>query len=102
MEQLEKLQRGIESKLKQGAEGLDIGYWESLLSQLKAHSARGRLRDKHQEKLRDKLRALKAEQLEKAGGEEYGGLDPRDDVMAKASSSAKTGQAKDRCVDILL
>ena len=47
VEQLDMLQKSIEQKLKERAEGVDIGYWESLLSQLKAHSARGRLRDKH-------------------------------------------------------
>ena len=39
-----------------------MGYWESLLSQLKAHLARARLRDKHSENLRRKLELLKAEQ----------------------------------------
>ena len=44
-----------------------MGYWESLLSQLKAHLARARLRDRHSENLRKKLEMLKAEQL---GGDE--------------------------------
>ena len=44
-------------------EGIDVGYWESLLSQLKAHLARARLRDRHSENLRKKLELLKAEQL---------------------------------------
>ena len=35
VEQLEALQTGIEAKLLQRQEGIDIGYWESLLSQLK-------------------------------------------------------------------
>ena len=35
MEQLEQLQTQIEKKLEERAEGLDIGYWESLISQLK-------------------------------------------------------------------
>jgi len=46
---------------------LDIGYWESLISQLKAHTARGRLRDRHQQLLRSKLAQLKAEQFGKTG-----------------------------------
>ena len=41
---------------------MDVGYWESLLSQLKAHLARARLRDKHSESLRRKLELLKNEQ----------------------------------------
>ena len=47
------------------SEGVDVSYWESLLSQLKAHLARARLRDKHKDHLRQKLELLKAEQ---AGG----------------------------------
>jgi hypothetical protein len=69
VEQLEQLQHQIEGKLSDRTEGVDIGYWESLLSQLKAHTARGRLRDRHQQLLRSKLAQLKAEQLGKAGSE---------------------------------
>lgn len=60
--QLDELRGRIESKIEQKADGVDIGYWESLLSQLKAHMARVRLKDKHQENLRAKLEALKQEQ----------------------------------------
>jgi len=67
VEELEKLQTGIEAKLKMKAEGLDISYWESLISQLKAHTARGRLKDRHQQLLRSKLAQLKAEQLGRTG-----------------------------------
>lgn len=42
---------------------MDVGYWESLLSQLKAFLARAGLRDRHQELLRSKLYKLKLEQL---------------------------------------
>jgi len=62
VEQLVDLQAMIEGKLSERAEGLDISYWESLLSQLKAHTARARLRDQHQKNLRSKLELLKAEQ----------------------------------------
>jgi len=89
VEQLEALQTGIEAKLLQRQEGIDIGYWESLLSQLKAHSARGRLRDKHQIKLKDKLAKLKAEQMEKAVEEGVNEeLDPRDAMMARSKERA--------------
>ncbi|GFG36361.1 hypothetical protein Cfor_01990 [Coptotermes formosanus] len=60
--QLEALQLQIETKISGKPEGVDIGYWESLLSQLKAHMARARLRDRHQENLRHKLEMLKAQQ----------------------------------------
>ena len=62
--QLDELRKKIEQKISNQADGLDVGYWESLLSQLKAHMARARLRDKHQENLKQKLEILKREQEE--------------------------------------
>ncbi|XP_041368243.1 cactin-like [Gigantopelta aegis] len=59
--QLRLLEDQIKDKLK-GGEGIDIGYWESLLQQLKAHMARTRLRERHQDVLRQKLHKLKQEQ----------------------------------------
>lgn len=61
-QQLEELRRKIESKIEAKTDGVDVGYWESLLSQLKAHMARARLKDKHQSNLRSKLELLKHEQ----------------------------------------
>ena len=52
----------LESKLAGPTTGIDVGYWESLLSQLKAHQARARLRERHRLNLRQKLELLKAEQ----------------------------------------
>jgi hypothetical protein len=52
--QLEELQLLIE-KISGKPESVDIGYWESLLSQLKPHMARARLRDRHKDNLRHKL-----------------------------------------------
>ena len=70
-EQLAQLQIQIENKLAQRSEGIDVGYWESLLSQLKAHLARARLRDRHSENLRRKLALLEAEQgMDEAGPHE--------------------------------
>lgn len=63
-QQLEELRTKIEQKIESKCDGVDIGYWESLLSQLKAHMARARLKDKHQENLRAKLELLKQEQME--------------------------------------
>lgn len=60
--QLLALHDQIMKKITNGEEGIDIGYWESLLSQLKAQMARARLRDRHQENLRRKLFQLKQEQ----------------------------------------
>lgn len=63
-QQLDELKIKIETKISSKSDGVDIGYWESLLSQLKAHMARARLRDQHQENLRHKLELLKSEQIE--------------------------------------
>lgn len=60
--QLEALQTQIEQKISGRRDGVDIGYWESLLSQLKAHRARARLRERHRHNLRRKLQLLKREQ----------------------------------------
>lgn len=59
--QLVALEVQMKNKLK-GGEGVDVGYWESLLQQLKAHIGRTRLRERHQEVLRQKLFKLKQEQ----------------------------------------
>ncbi|KAK7580577.1 hypothetical protein V9T40_001206 [Parthenolecanium corni] len=60
--QLDSLRKQIEAKIDSREKGVDIGYWESLLSQLKAHVARARLRDRHQDNLKKKLELLKAQQ----------------------------------------
>ncbi|XP_052785051.1 splicing factor Cactin-like [Mya arenaria] len=65
--QLLLLEDQMKKKL-QGGEGVDVGYWESLLQQLKAHMAKTRLRERHQEVLRRKLFKLKQEQgIESSG-----------------------------------
>lgn len=63
--QLNELKSKIESKISNHTDGLlDVGYWESLLSQLNSHMARARLRDRHQENLKIKLELLKRDQEE--------------------------------------
>ncbi|CAH1640506.1 unnamed protein product [Spodoptera littoralis] len=76
--QLEALQTQIEQKISGRHDGVDVGYWESLLSQLKAHMSRARLRDRHQTNLRRKLQLLKQEQgVQPARGDQsaHGDLD---------------------------
>lgn len=69
--QLIELQNKIDSKLSSGINGLDIGYWESLRSQLKSHLAKARLTDRHRETLKKKLEILKTEsQIKSAKSEE--------------------------------
>ncbi|CAF1523282.1 unnamed protein product [Adineta steineri] len=60
-QQLEQLEQRIRSKIDNET-GIDIGYWESLLSQLQAHMARARLHDRHQLTLKRKLQKIKQEQ----------------------------------------
>ncbi|XP_078299753.1 splicing factor Cactin isoform X1 [Panthera onca] len=60
--QLHVIFQGIEGKIRAGGPNLDMGYWESLLQQLRAHMARARLRERHQDVLRQKLYKLKQEQ----------------------------------------
>lgn len=59
--QLVALQQQIQAKID-GENAVDIGYWEALLQQLRAHMARARLRDRHQAMLRKKLFQLKVEE----------------------------------------
>ncbi len=60
-DELKKLEESIKFKIENET-GIDVGYWESLLSQLKAHMARARLRDRHNKILNEKLKKLKKEQ----------------------------------------
>uniref|UniRef100_A0A224Y2L4 Splicing factor Cactin n=1 Tax=Rhipicephalus zambeziensis TaxID=60191 RepID=A0A224Y2L4_9ACAR len=60
--QLQALYQQIDQRIRSKEEGLDVPYWETLLSRLKAYMARARLRERHQENLRRKLFQLKQEQ----------------------------------------
>ncbi|XP_031416097.1 cactin [Clupea harengus] len=60
--QLQALNLNIETKIHAGGSNLDIGYWESLMQQVRVYMARARLRERHQEVLRQKLYKLKQEQ----------------------------------------
>ncbi|KAJ6219234.1 hypothetical protein RDWZM_005046 [Blomia tropicalis] len=46
-QQLKTLQTQIEKKISSKEEGIDIGYWETMLSRLRAQIARARLREFH-------------------------------------------------------
>uniref|UniRef100_A0A914XFH7 Splicing factor Cactin n=1 Tax=Plectus sambesii TaxID=2011161 RepID=A0A914XFH7_9BILA len=61
--ELALLETEIMKKVRMQQEGVDVAYWESLLGHLKAHMAKARLRERHQETLRLKLAKLKSEQL---------------------------------------
>lgn len=50
-QQLKVLQGQVERKISSKEEGIDIGYWETLLSRLRAQIARARLREFHETNL---------------------------------------------------
>ncbi len=56
------MEENIERKMNEES-GIDIGYWESVLSQLVAQKARARLRERHQNMLAVKLQRLKQQVL---------------------------------------
>ncbi|XP_070974772.1 splicing factor Cactin-like isoform X1 [Oncorhynchus clarkii lewisi] len=60
--QLQALNLNIETKIRAGGSNLDIGYWESLMQQVRVFMGRARLRERHQDVLRQKLFKLKQEQ----------------------------------------
>ncbi|XP_069361710.1 splicing factor Cactin [Maniola hyperantus] len=94
--QLEALQAQIEHKICGKKDGVDVPYWESLLSQLKAHMARARLRDRHQENLRRKLQLLKREQgvqPAEPGSEAQGSQTPEPKAEAGPSEADKEQSA---------
>ncbi|XP_071649728.1 splicing factor Cactin-like [Temnothorax longispinosus] len=94
--QLEALQLQIQRKITGKPEGVDIGYWESLLSQLKAHMARARLRDRHQENLRKKLEVLIAEQgVARAENEAEGSQTQENESTVKQGEPSSTAVEKD-------
>ena len=62
--QLALLETEIRKKIHSGAEGVDVGYWETLLSQLRSHMARQRLKDRHRHFLSDKARKLQVPLLQ--------------------------------------
>ncbi|CAK8689560.1 splicing factor Cactin-like [Clavelina lepadiformis] len=98
--QLLALKNSISAKIETGGSSLDVGYWESLLSQLKAYLAKARLRDRHQQLLKSKLYSLKLEQL----GEEASSSQPSFPVLPQdkdniGSSSNATPSVKQEQVD---
>lgn len=58
--QLRALQKQMRQKIEAGGT-IDVGYWESLLQQLKAFMSKARLKERHQGFLKNKLNELKME-----------------------------------------
>ncbi|XP_038211124.1 cactin [Zerene cesonia] len=91
--QLEALQQQISQKISGQRAGVDVGYWETLLAQLKAHMARARLRDRHQENLRRKLQLLKSEQgVRPPAGQPAG--QPASSAEVKQEEASEKAEAK--------
>ncbi|XP_054031304.1 splicing factor Cactin [Dryobates pubescens] len=103
--QLQVLYQGIESKIRAGGPNLDIGYWESLLQQLKAYMARARLRERHQDVLRQKLYKLKQEQgveseplfpiIKQEPASPSDRLDPEESIMVQPGPSSEPEAEQD-------
>ncbi|KAJ8378569.1 hypothetical protein AAFF_G00238740 [Aldrovandia affinis] len=104
--QLQALHLNIESKIRAGGSNLDIGYWESLLQQVRVYMGRARLRERHQDVLRQKLYKLKQEQgveseplfpiikEEPANEEPVSAVEGGDAEKAGPSSSSPPGAAQ--------
>ena len=92
-QQLEQLEQRIKSKIENET-GIDIGYWESLLSQLQAHMARARLHDRHQLTLKRKLQKIKQEQ-----GIFHAPVASSSTISKSSSTSTSTVQKKKKPVD---
>nr|XP_061795100.1 splicing factor Cactin-like [Nerophis lumbriciformis] len=99
--QLQALNLNIETKIHAGGSNLDIGYWESLLLQVRVYMARARLRERHQDVLRQKLFKLKQEQgvdseplfpiIKEEPRNEDIRLEPKPGHSSKKGSSAEEG-----------
>lgn len=94
--QLCALQTNIESKLSGDTAGVDVGYWESLLSQLKAFQARARLRERHRENLKQKLELLKAEQGVKEDPDDVSAGTSGIQLMPEEVVASSSGQEQER------
>lgn len=53
----------IKKKIHEGREGTDVAYWESLLTHLQVHMAKGRICKRHNEILKFRLKKMKEEQM---------------------------------------
>lgn len=81
------MEESIKKKIKEES-GIDIGYWESLLSQLKLHMAQARLHERHKKVLFKRLQTLKQQQgIEDMDDEDYSRrvVQPSSSGVAKSS-----------------
>ncbi|XP_071844797.1 splicing factor Cactin-like isoform X2 [Apostichopus japonicus] len=99
--QLVALQNQINERIKSGS-AVDIGYWETLLQQLSSHMARARLKERHQDRLRNKLAILRQQQ-----GVEAAALFPSvlpinsgEGPSTSASTSAESLESKNKTEEI--
>ncbi|OQR67170.1 hypothetical protein BIW11_02247 [Tropilaelaps mercedesae] len=88
--QLEVLKSQIELKLSKRAPGLDVAYWETLLSRLRSYMAKARLRERHEENLSKKLEQLKVEQG--VAEEEHGTVRDPPSLESGSTNSSQTAQ----------
>ncbi|EDQ86710.1 uncharacterized protein MONBRDRAFT_28043 [Monosiga brevicollis MX1] len=81
--QLQDLRAKIQRKLD-SPDTLDVGYWDSLLKELRVEMARARLREKHQQFLQEKLARLRQQQQQQ-----------QEQQMAAAAAAANGGAPGD-------
>lgn len=92
---LEKIEQGIEDKIRRAGRGTDVSFWENILDHLRPQMARQRLREQHQKlmKLRvEKIRAEQLKQTKKLEAEMGFQLPAPSTSTASTSGSAPTAQ----------
>eukprot|EP00795_Rhopilema_esculentum_P006206 gene6206-11611_t len=96
--QLVAMQKQIKEKISAGGP-IDIGYWESLLQQLKAFIARAQLKERHQQKLREKLAELKKQSVNESDSDSEPSYkhesSPRDSPGPSRQQEASPAERKD-------
>ena len=97
--QLQQLEQGIKTKLTKGGD-IDVGYWESALDQLGAYLAKQRLRERHEQSLREKLVKLKEEQglttKDKPSTSRARSPSPSSSSSSSSSSDSESEQSKEK------
>ena len=60
---MDKLEKDIDSKIRNAGRGTDLSFWENLLETLRPEKAKQRLKELHQKFLKMRLDKLRADQL---------------------------------------
>lgn len=63
MAELETLESQMKKKMEGGGASTDLSYWSTLLDHLTTHMARKSIKEEHEEKLKEKLKRIREEQM---------------------------------------